>query len=90
MTVPTKIYDAKMLAKIADFYSKFTALVEEFEGDAGAPLSEDNPLYIWSGEIVFRHRDDYTIGRFGLDDFWFFEITDEDYGDPKAAAKDSS
>ena len=36
-------------------------------------------------EIVFRHMDDYTVARIGLDDFPYFEIPDERYGEKGAS-----
>lgn len=78
MTTPARVYNAKQLMKIAEFYQGLTDLFEQFEPPTN---TEDDPLYIFSAEIVIRHKDGYTLGRIGMDDFPFFEITDEAYGE---------
>jgi hypothetical protein len=80
MSNPSRIYDAKQMAKIAALFEGVQSLIKDFEGDSISPTLDD-PLYIFGLEIVIRHRDDYTIGRIGMDDFPFFELTDERYGE---------
>lgn len=72
----SRIYDPNLVGKIAVFYKGLKSLIDEFEGQVG---DQDEP-YIYSLEIIFQHPDNWTIGRIGMDDFPFFEITDEDYG----------
>jgi hypothetical protein len=82
----TSIYDAKQFTKIAKLFSDLTEVFKEFEPgftDGGFSSTDDNPLYIFGVEIVIRHRDDYTIGRIAMDDYLFFEFTDETYGEKK-------
>lgn len=80
--IPAKIYDAKQMAKISELFSDIEAAMKKFEGgEMGGLRSNENPLYIFTTEIVIRHQDDYTIGRIGMDDFLFFELTDEKYGE---------
>lgn len=84
MSAP-RIYNAdiltNILTKIAGFYKGLTDLIEEH-----FPEMEDTDAYVYSMEIVLQHRDDWTIGRIGLDDFLFFELTDEDYGKTRSEA----
>lgn len=87
MSTPSRIYDAKTMMMIAKFYEGLQALQKELEGEIGGFPTDKNPLYLFNVEIVFRHRGDYTIGRIGMDDFMFFEITDENYGE---ASKEKS
>lgn len=79
MTSNSRIYDADIMAKIATFYSGLTALIDEFQGSE--IIDKNHPLYVFSMEIVLRHVDGYTIGRIGMEDFPFFEITEETYGE---------
>lgn len=79
MSAP-RIYDPKTLTAIAGLFSDIEAAFKKFEGDTVQPTGEF-PLYVFSAEIVIRHRDDWTVGRIGIDDFLFFEITDETYGE---------
>ena len=74
---PVRIYDPRVLSKIAEFYQEFTDLCEKHFPEFG----EDLPVYIFGGELVLRHQDQFTIGRISWDDFPFFEITDETYGE---------
>ena len=76
-----RIYSADSLEKISKFYKGLQELQKELEGDVGGFPTEKNPIYIYSTEIVLRHRDDYTIGRIGMDDYMFFEFTEETYGE---------
>lgn len=81
---PNRIYDAKQMAKISKLFGGIEALYKEFE----PPINNNNePLYIFSTEIVIRHKDGFTVGRIGMDDFLFFELTDENYGEPKGVKK---
>jgi hypothetical protein len=73
-----RFYDPKQMAQIAAFYKGLEELVKGLEPEFTATL--DNPLFIYSLEIIIQHRDDYTVGRFGMEDFLFFELTDEGYG----------
>lgn len=78
------IYDAKQLMRIAELFNDLTEAFSKFEPgftDGGIPSWDDDPLYIFGVEIVIRHKDDYTIGRIAMDDFLFFEFTDENYGE---------
>lgn len=81
MTTERRFYDANQMAKIAELLKDIEAAYKRFEGE----YNSDEPLYIFSTEIVIRHKDDYTVGRIGMDDFLFFEITDEDYGEKKTS-----
>lgn len=81
MTAPPRIYDPKILAQVSELFTEISKVFKEFEPDE---VSANYPLYIYGTEIVIRHKDDYTIGRIGMDDFLYFELTDENYGDPKA------
>lgn len=86
MTAPARLYDPKQMARISKFYSDLYALIEEFEGgEIGEFPDDDHPLYIFAMDIVIRHKDGYTVGRIGLDDFPYFEITDENYGEKSAS-----
>mgnify|MGYP001615215880 FL=1 len=82
MTVPARIYEAKVLEQVSALFTGISEVFKDFEEDL-VP-SREKPLYVWATEIVIRHKDGYTIGRIGMDDFLFFEITDENYGDPNA------
>lgn len=86
MSIPARIYETKTLTKVAELFQGIEDLYREFE--PGVDLTKENPLYIWSTEIVIRHKDGWTVGRIGMDDFLFFEITDENYGDPTQVDKD--
>lgn len=80
MTTPARFYDAKQMAKIAEFYAGVETLIKELEG-TDEP-SAVGPLSVYSMDIVIRHRDGYTVGRIGFeDDYPFFELTDEHYGE---------
>lgn len=81
MSLPARIYDADILMKIAKFCRGLHDLQKELEGEIGGFPTDKNPLYLFNVEIVIRHKDNYTVGRIGMDDFMFFEITDEDYGE---------
>lgn len=81
---PARFYDAKSLLKIAELFVELEALYKKFEPSVN---SADEPLYIFSTEIVVRHKDDYTVGKIGMDDFLYFEITDETYGEKPKAVK---
>lgn len=81
MTVPARFHDPQGMVQIAEFFAGLKDLYARFEGPYGD--NEDHPYYTFSTEIVIRHKDQYTIGRIGMeDDFLFFEITDENYGEP--------
>lgn len=80
MSAP-RFYDAATMEKIAEFFRGLEALQKKFEGDVGGQATAENPLYIYTMEIVIRHRDDWTVGKFSIDDFLYFEITDETYGE---------
>lgn len=77
MNTPSRIYDPKQMAQIAEFYSDIKAAIDKLEPEISATM--ENPLYVFGMEIVIRHRDGYTIGRIGMDDFPYFELTDENY-----------
>lgn len=85
MTTPARFYDAKQMAQIAKFFAGLEDLIKTLEPDA--VFTAENPLYVYGLEIVIRHRDDYTIGRIGMEDFLFFEITDETYGEKQPDAQ---
>lgn len=76
---PACIYDPKVMRQIADFFQGFVDLQKTLEPDITS--DDEHPLYLFNAEIVIRHRNGYTIGRIGMDDFPFFEITDETYGE---------
>lgn len=80
MTTPARFYDSKQMLAIGEFFAGLQDLQKELEGDLAAS-SPDKPLYVFGMEIVIRHSDDYTVGRFGMDDFLYFEMTDEHYGE---------
>lgn len=73
-----RIYEPALMAQIAELFSDVVAAYAKFEPKVN---SRDQPLYVFSTEIVIRHYDGYTIGRIGMDDFPFFEFTDENYGE---------
>ena len=73
----SRIYDAKILEQVSKLYSGISEVFKEFEEDL-VP-SREKPLYVWATEIVIRHKDGYTIGRIGMDDFLFFEITEKQF-----------
>jgi hypothetical protein len=74
-----RIYDAKQMMKIAELLQGLSDLQEKFEPNVVG--TAEDPLYIFSAEIVIRHYDGYTVGRIGMDDFLYFELTDETYGE---------
>lgn len=78
---PTRFYEPDQMVKVADFFAKFKALVEEFEGGTYAAPNDEHPLYVFGGEIIIRHKDGWTLGRLAVDDFWYFENTEETYGE---------
>lgn len=79
MTTPARFYDSEQMTMIANLFASLKDLFREFEGEYGD--NDSHPLYIWSTEIVIRHKDDYTVGRLTYeDDQLIFEITDENYG----------
>lgn len=78
-----RIYDPKQLTTIANLFQSLSDLYKTFEPEIN---TLDEPLYIFSTEIIIRHKDDYTVGRIGMDDYLFFEFTDEKYGEkPKGS-----
>lgn len=81
----TRFYDAKQMAKVAAFLEDLQTLITAFEGDEVVATAE-NPLYVYGLEIVIRHHDDYTIGRIAMDDFLYYEGTEEDYVSAAEAA----
>ncbi len=79
MSTPARFYDSEQMTMIAELFSGLKDLFRKFEGEYGD--NDSHPCYVWSTEIVIRHKDDYTVGRFAYeDDQLIFEITDENYG----------
>lgn len=81
MITPSRLHDAKQMAAMSKFFEGVQALQKELEGDVGGFPTDDRPLYLFNVDIVFRHKDDYTVGRIGMDDFLYFEIPEETYGE---------
>ena len=79
MTV--RFYEPERLVEIAEFYKGLKDLVEKFEGPPFGD-NEGHALYVFSMEVVIRHKDDYTVGRiYQEDDNLVYETTDERYGE---------
>lgn len=81
MSTTARIYDPKILSDIAAFYKDLLDLIEKH-----FPEMSETDVYVYSMEIVLQHKHDWTLGRIGIDDFLFFEITDDDYGKKGASS----
>lgn len=70
----TKFFDPEHMMQVAKFYQGLSDLIDECDLNPSAVMSESD-LYVLVNDITVRHSDDWTIGRFEIeDDFLHFNM----------------